>query len=320
MNSIDDTFPKVSVVVSTWNRAPLLPRLVDALCKQSLPANEFEFIVVDNASNDETPIILENLASRTPFMMRVMSMQVNKGPGRARSLGAKAARAPIIAFTDDDCVPAPNWLTSGLQMASTGRIVVGRTEPNPSQPHGPFSRTLRVNTTQFMQTCNVFYAREQFLQCGGFDPAFQRGGEDTDLGLRLQKQGAEAVFCHDALVRHDVRPSSFASAFKEAATKWTDLPLVVKRHPEVRRWLTAGVFWKRSHAHLSLAISALLFCWFSPWLLIGTIPWLRYRLLRVPLDERFGVRLVTLPGALAIDSVEMGAMIYGSLRHRAILL
>ena len=311
---------QVSVVVSTWNRAQLLPRLVEALEAQDLPHTAFEVVLVDNASSDDTPATLQALARKASFSLRVQRMSVNRGPGLARNQGAQTARAAILAFTDDDCVPSPGWLRAGLQLAAEDRIVVGRTEPDPLPAQGPFSRTLKVHNTRHMPTCNVFYARQPFLDAGGFDPGFQRGGEDTDLGLRLQKGGATAVFAAEALVHHDVRPSSFQAAFKESLNKWTDLPLVVRRHPEVRAWLSMGVFWKPSHPRALLAGVCLLAAGLSPWILLGSLPWLRLRLWQSPLSPSWAERFWTLPGAFLIDAAEIFAMIRGSIKHRSVLL
>lgn len=312
--------PKVSVVVSTWNRAGLLPRLFRALDAQDLASTEFEFVVVDNASRDETPSVLARCASAARFPVRIVNMSVNRGPGRARNRGAEMARAAVIAFTDDDCVPTPSWLSSGLRHAGWNRIVVGRTMPDPDAVQGPFSRTLRVSNTRYMQTCNIFYDRRELIEGGGFDPKFERGGEDTDLGLRLQKHGATAVFCPEALVYHDVSRSDVGAAVRDALRKWTDLPLVVRHHPEVRAWLPGRIFWKRSHPPVLLAMLGVLGAVFNAWLIVGIGPWLHFRLLRAPLAPRIGGRLRALPGALLVDCAEVASMLRGSIRHRALLL
>lgn len=311
---------KVSVVVSTWNRARLLPRFVEAIASQNLPAGSFELIVVDNASADNTHTVLEQLQRDAPMPMRVLRREVNRGPGIARNQGANQALAPIIAFTDDDCVPEPGWLAAGIKVAGEGIVVVGQTKPNPAQPMGPFSRTLQVKNCRYFQTCNVFYSKEQFVREGGFNPVYQRGGEDTDLGLRMVKRGAVATFCKEAIVYHDVRPSSFRAAWHESLQKWVDIPLVVKQHPETREWFSGGYFWKPSHPRALLAGVCLLAAGLSPWILLGSLPWLRLRLWQSPLSPSWAERFWTLPGAFLIDAAEIFAMIRGSIKHRSVLL
>src|SRR3954470_2668218 len=105
------TTPAVSVVVSTFNRAHLVPRLVAALAAQDF-ARPYEVVIVDNGSSDGTREILERLAATTPIDMKVLDIERNNGPAPARNLGWRAASAPLVAFTDDDCVPQAGWLTA----------------------------------------------------------------------------------------------------------------------------------------------------------------------------------------------------------------
>ena len=108
--------PDIAVVVPTYRRAELLPRLVGALERQTLPLDRFEVIVVDNGSNDDTASVLADLEARSPLHLRLLEVPENDGPARARNLGWQATRAPLVAFTDDDCVPRPDWLA---QLVST---------------------------------------------------------------------------------------------------------------------------------------------------------------------------------------------------------
>jgi glycosyltransferase involved in cell wall biosynthesis len=313
--------PKASVVVATYNRAPLLERLVGALNAQTLPAADFEIVIVDDCSTDGTAEALDRLARHSRVPLRVLRQAMNQGPAVARNRGAAEARADVIAFTDDDCVPSPGWLSAGLELAGPGRIVVGRTDPAPGQPEGRFSRTVRVRDTRFMQTCNVFYGRAELIANGGFDSRFRRAaGEDTELGMRLQALGASAVFCEEALVHHDVRPSSFRAALREAWGKWIDLPLVVKLHPSLRGRLPWRIFWKESHLYMIAALPAVAAAALSPWLLLGAVPWLAFRTVEAPLAKRRATRVLLLPAAFLLDAAEVIAMVRGSLRHRAFLL
>ncbi|TMK81683.1 MAG: glycosyltransferase family 2 protein [Actinobacteria bacterium] len=105
---------RVSVVIPTFERAARLPGLVAALEAQSIPLGDFEVIVADDGSRDETQAVLADLAARTRLALRVVRNATNSGPGRARNLAWRSSDAPIIAFTDDDCLPDPGWLEAGL--------------------------------------------------------------------------------------------------------------------------------------------------------------------------------------------------------------
>jgi len=317
--------PRVSVAVSSYGRAHLLPRLIGALERQTLPAQQFEVIVVDNASPDDTSAVLTKLASEAAVNLQPLRAVEQKGPAAGRNLAWRAARAPIVAFTDDDCVPAPTWLESGLAaLNGDTRVVVGRTAPPADQldrATGAFARVLSVDGVRFFETCNIFYRRADLFASGGFDEEFrQPAGEDTDLALRILDNRAQAVFAPDALVHHDVRPGKLASSLREA-TRWTDIPLVLRRHPAARgRLLHRWIFWKPSHPPAILAAVGLMAGLRWPPALVLVLPWLRHRLSVAPAAPGPRRRVAALPGALAIDLVEVGVMLRGSIRHHTIVL
>ena len=318
----DDQEPRVSVVIATYNRSALLPRLVHALENQTF-AEPFEVIFVDDGSDDGTPDVLAGLSRESRLPIRVLGDGQNHRQAVARNTGWRAARAPIVAFTDDDCVPTPDWLARGVDALGNGaRVVVGRTIPDPDQEwkRGPFSRTISVLDEALFETCNIFYRRADLETAGGFDEAFtSHGGEDTDLGWRIRKGGAEAVFEPSALVHHDIKPSDLPAAVREAF-RWTGIPRVVRLHPEGRSYLMGGLFWKPSHPYALAAAAGVLLAPRSRVALALALPWLWYRIKQAPLDPGRRVRLTALPGALLIDLAEVGAMVRGSIRHRTFVL
>lgn len=315
--------PLVSVVVATYRRAHLLPRLVAALERQSVPADRIELVLVDDASPDEAAVVAARLASASPLQMKVHRMGRNGGPARARNAGWALTGCDVVAFTDDDCVPTPGWLESGLAAVTDHDVVAGRTLPDPEQlKHlGAFSRTIRSEDARFVQTCNAFYRRTVLDSLGGFDDNL-RTGEDTDLALRATESGCSVGFAADALVHHDVRPSSLRATVRETLL-WADLPGVVRRHPQVRAThLRHGLWWKRSHPSALLAAGGIAAaattgrC--TP--LLAALPWLRHRLVVEPLTQGLRERVVTLPGAFAVDTLEIAVMAGGSLKHRTMVL
>jgi GT2 family glycosyltransferase len=322
---------RASVAVSTYQRAAALPRLVAALEAQTLGPEGFEVVICDNGSTDETARVLGELAARTPLRLRVVRVERNRGPAAGRNAAWRAARAPVVAFTDDDCLPTPRWLDAGLAaMGEARRIVVGRTLPNPEQlsRRGPFSLTVTVEDVRFFHTCNVFYRREDLEAVGGFDEGFRTpGGEDTDLGLRVRALGAEPAFAPEALVYHDVSPSSLAAVLRQTL-RWTDIPRFFRKHPEARRDLLVGrLFWKPSHPRVIAAAGGLLAAAAAAptapaaaGALVLGLPWLWFRVRRRPLAEGPRRRWLVLPGAFAVDLLEVGVMLAGSLRHRALVL
>src|SRR5688500_9526522 len=101
--------PVVSVVVAAKDSAGHLPHLIEALREQTFPAEAAEFVIVDGGSSDDTRAVAE-----ASGIFKVIAPDSHVGLPTARNLGARASRAPIIAFTDADCRPHPQWLEAGV--------------------------------------------------------------------------------------------------------------------------------------------------------------------------------------------------------------
>src|SRR5947209_16629356 len=99
-----------SVVIPTCRRPALLGRCLDALAAQTLPPEDYEILVADDAADDATRARVESFAARVPVAVRYLAVSDTHGPAAARNVGRRAARAPVVAFTDDDTIPDPGWL------------------------------------------------------------------------------------------------------------------------------------------------------------------------------------------------------------------
>jgi GT2 family glycosyltransferase len=317
---------RVSVAVSTYERPDRVARLLEALGRQSIPATDFEVVMYDDGSSAASLETVRTLAAAAPFPLRLIEGGVNRGPATGRNHAWQATTAPIVAFTDDDCVPTPDWLSHALRAFDDPavEVAVGRIEPAVDQLHllGPFSRTMHATDARFFATANCLYRREALTSADGFDERFRRAaGEDTDLGLRVLERGGQAAFVNDALVHHDVRPSSLRAAAREAWAKWIDLALVVRKHPRVRRELMyRRVFWKKPHALLLLAVAGSIAAAWEPLTLIAWVPYLWHRLRSAPLSHGWVGPVLTLPGALLIDAIEIVTMVRSTLRYRTFVL
>jgi GT2 family glycosyltransferase len=314
--------PEVSVVVPAHGRPLRLRWLLNALEEQTLERRRFEVLV---AAEQED---LLALAQDHPVGARPVAAP-GSGPAARRNAAWRAARAPLVLFTDDDCRPPPEWLERLLECAAAhpGAVIQGATRPDPDElglrHSSPYARTQEIEPpSPFGQTCNIAYPRAVLETLEGFDESFPlAAGEDTDLVLRARAVGCEVVAASDAVTFHAVEPGTLRGAIA-GAWRWRDLPLTVARHPGLRRHLVARVFWKPSHGRLALALAGLalarrrplaaaLLCF--PWLAagLGRYGWRPRGLVRAALE---------LPGHALVDGAEMAAMARGSLRHRTLML
>jgi GT2 family glycosyltransferase len=176
----------------------------------------FEVVVVDDGSNDGTSARLSQLAAEVPFALRILRLPHSRGPAYARNRGWQAARAPLIAFTDDDCEPKPDWLASLLQaLSAAGPDVAGiggRVEPATS---GVISRYMTYHrilepppSLAYLVTANCLYRRAALTEIGGFDESIRTpGGEDPGLSFALRERGYRLGFAPGAVVSHHYRES-----------------------------------------------------------------------------------------------------------------
>lgn len=320
----------ISVVVPTHNRAPLLARLFAGLEAQ-VGVTAFDVVIVDDASTDDTWPVLNALADRSSLDITCERLPRNTGPATARNIGWQATTAPIVAFTDDDCVPTPGWLAQLLKSTAAADVVQGRTLPDPSQQHnlGPFSRTLDISHEDgYYQTCNVAYRREVLERLDGFFEEFRfPAGEDTDLAWRAKEVGATTCFDADAVVHHDIRPSEFWVAVKDS-WRWQSAALAVSRHPQLREAFVSKYVWRKSHQLTLGALAGVAAVAMAPrsktaWLtgVAAAAPYVRYRTKTAPLP---GIgprrRWLLLPGALAVDTAEVASCLYGSAKYKTLVV
>ena len=318
--------PRISVVIPSRRRETRLAFALDALADQTLDSEQFEVIVVRSADS------LTGLLSEAPAKLdlRFLTSQV-AGAAAQRNLGWREARGALVAFTDDDCRPAPDWLERMLDRGGAPReIVQGRTEPDPDEVHllRGFARSVRVEDLDpWAPTCNIAYPREMLERLGGFDEAFPAAwGEDTDLAQRAIASGAHQRYAPDALVWHAVHPRVLASAISESIER-SNIHIALARHPRLRGELFCGLFTQRSHAFVLGVLFALGIARRRPLLAaLAAAPYVDEYVDRTVGKAHWTpatiARLlgVFIPRRVILDSVELGAMAVSSVRHRTPVL
>jgi GT2 family glycosyltransferase len=214
--------PHFSVVIPTFQRPQHVRACLEALALQDYPWEQFEVLIVDDGSANPPRDIVASYSNR--LRVRLIE-QANAGPAAARNGGAAAALGAYVVFTDDDCRPEPQWLSS---LASCTRTfpdaAVGGRVAN-ALPHRLCSAASQhlidflyrfhnatAADSRFLITSNLLVPRGAFLALGGFDISFSlAGGEDRDLCERWCASGQQMAYCPKAVIlhAHDLRLATF---------------------------------------------------------------------------------------------------------------
>jgi glycosyltransferase involved in cell wall biosynthesis len=319
----------IAVVVSTHGRAGYLTGLLDALdAQQGVNA---EYVIADNGSQDETWSLLVEWCRRTSLRALAMRLPFHDGPGVPRNTCIDAARAPLIAFTDDDCLPAPGWLqalTSGFDDATA--IVQGRTLPVAGEWGGPWGRTLEITRASGLyETANLAARRSAIVAAGGFGVerllSGRAFGEDVLLGAKIARSGGFR-FEADALVHHRVLSGKYADFVRERQ-RLAGFPLLLREVPELRQRAFCRVFLGRRRALTDLGLAGIVVAIAvsasgEPAGLVAVVaalPWAG-RLWAEAGNHPGAPRLVRVIQLMAADIIGFGALVGGSLRARRLLL
>lgn len=239
--SASQATPFVSVIVPVYNDAAQLAECLRALSRQSYSAAGYEVVVVDNDSQPD----LRSLVAGFPGFRYEHEPRI--GSYAARNRGIEASKGEILAFTDADCRPEPDWIAAGVEAL--------RTAPDLGAVGGPiemFAENDRVNAFAlhdlvwgmpqrvYIQsfglsaTGNLFAWRDCFEKAGPFDASFRSCG-DCEWSLRMTSQGLRIGYAAGARVRHPARHSlaSFVRRRRRIAGGYHLLePLVDRSYPD----------------------------------------------------------------------------------------
>jgi len=182
--------PSVSVIVPTFDRAELLREALDSVQMQTFP--DWECLVVDDGSADETPEILASRAAADP-RIRALRFEHGGSPGRSRNAGIAASRGEFVAFLDDDDAWLPAKLDRQLSLlnAEPGAGLVFSRVERFGDEQGPWPRILperpelrSLLAANFIACSTVVARRSALERAGPFDESLPRA-QDFDLWLRI---------------------------------------------------------------------------------------------------------------------------------------
>jgi len=203
---------QIAVVIPVWNGEAVLGRCLDALARQTLPSGSVQIIVVDNGSRDATRTIARAYSG--------VELLEEPAPGSyaARNRGIAHVQAPITAFTDADCEPAPDWLEQIARAADANPgfgVLAGRIElfdeiEEEREVFGDYERLFSFPQAHAARgncaTANWASETALLRELGGFDAALKSGG-DRQMALRIKGAGRPLVYVPAMVVHHPVRAS-----------------------------------------------------------------------------------------------------------------
>jgi glycosyltransferase involved in cell wall biosynthesis len=235
---------KASVIIPTRNRAEVLAPCLESLARQTLAADAFEVLVVDNGSTDHTADVVAGFASRLDVARHFAA---EPGLHVGRHAGMRQARSDVLMFADDDIVAGPDWVRSVVDAFADARVgLVGGNnlplfEATPptwlqrwwERPAGPgralgylsildFGEGRFAVDPRYVWGCNFSVRREALLAAGGFHPDAMprerlpwRGDGESHVAVAVRDAGYAVLFDSGASVQHRVGAERMTRAYFE---------------------------------------------------------------------------------------------------------
>jgi GT2 family glycosyltransferase len=206
----DVAWPRVSVVVASYNGGRTLDETLQSLAKLTYP--DYEVIVIDDGSTDNTSNIVAN------HDVRCIRTE-NGGLSRARNLGIEAATGEIVAFIDSDAYADPDWLYHMVtSLREQEAAAVGGPNLAPPQdgfvadcvdfaPGNPTHVLIDDERAEHVPGCNMAFRKEALARIGGFDHTHRAAGDDVDVCWKLLVRDETIAFSPAAVVWHHRRPT-----------------------------------------------------------------------------------------------------------------
>jgi len=206
--------PFFSIIVPTFNRPLPLAHCLQSLARLDYPRHRFEVIVVDDGSESPTEAVVSSFSNRLNIITLIT--QPHSGPVTARNKGAAHAKGELLAFTDDDCIPIPNWLKAlAMRFAETpddmicGRILNVLLENLYSAASHFLIEYLysyynaKSDQVRFFTSNNLALTADRFHSIGGFNTLFPHAAaEDREFCERWLRHGFRMTYAPEALIYH----------------------------------------------------------------------------------------------------------------------
>jgi GT2 family glycosyltransferase len=238
---------RLTIQFCTYKRPQLLTRVLEACFGQTLPSDQYEVVLVNDGSPDNTQEVIERIRPLARCRFEVIH-QPNGGLAKARNAGIARATGERIVFIDDDVLPTPEFAAEHLRSDERSGDVIVRggvinTASFDALPSAHW--TIANYSGNYFWTTNVSVRRARLDRVGGrFDEAFSEyGWEDIELGMRLRKIGTKAVFNKHALAFHYKPPPAATNVdgiLRQVRAQARTAVQLYDRHPNWRVALAIG--------------------------------------------------------------------------------
>ena len=273
----------VSVIICTYNRCDLLQKSLASVFAQDSGGVRFELIVVDNNSTDETRRVCQSFLARRRLPMRYL-FEPRQGVSYARNRAIACAKAPILAFSDDDVCVTASWVANIMRAFAEhpsaagigGKVLPRWGNPPPAwltrdhwtplalQDYGEAPLTINAATPLCLVAANLALRRDVFDRIGRFSPALQRvknsigSIEDHELHMRLWDAGYQEVYVPDVVVMAEVQAERLTKAYHRNWYRGNGLFYALLRDRQFERSV-ARLFDVPSHLYRQMLVDA--FAW-----------------------------------------------------------
>ncbi|UZR98023.1 glycosyltransferase family 2 protein [Chondrinema litorale] len=253
-----DSKLKISVVVATYNRSDLLIELIKSLDNQTLDKETYEIIIACDGCTDDT---IEKLEFQSYYVPNLKWLDLPKGnPAKSRNAGILEAKAPLIAFTDDDCLAENTWLETIIKVFDKKDTIglQGKTTTDKKLVNPLTHQIENLKGHPSVPTCNAAFRKNILLKIGGFDEHFPFAhNEDADLSWRIRSEG-KIDFVPEMVINHPPRKVSFTKMLDRMKILESEFMLYHK-NPELYKFWRNENPWKTIYTEVFLKHQLLIF-------------------------------------------------------------
>lgn len=243
--------PRISVIISTFNRAVALAETLEQFNHQALPAEEYEVIVTDDGSRDETEDVLADAETR--YELLTIRFERNRGVSAGRNAAIRESRGDRLILLSDDVLVPEDFLTEHLKASARwpGAWIVGRFEQLDELAQAPFARYLEGLEAKWADlrkgerleegvwrlgvptARNLSLPRGHLEQIGLFDESFTTSCEDQDLAHRAERLGVKFIWVDSIRCVHNDQAADLerSSSFYERGS--ADTVRLCDKYPEL---------------------------------------------------------------------------------------